>query len=121
MYHKRGVQTTQALHALTKDIIKYCLDQGVEIILLGKLTPIRKNKDNGGKVNQKLHAWSFQKFAQLLTYKAEAVGIQIKTVSERNTSKTCSSCGRNGTRAKRGLLSVRINKARNMARNKMQI
>ncbi|MFX0066935.1 MAG: zinc ribbon domain-containing protein, partial [Candidatus Hermodarchaeota archaeon] len=27
----------------------------------------------------------------------------MKTVSERNSSKTCSSCGRKGNRAKRGL------------------
>lgn len=41
--------------------------------------------------------------AQTLRYKAEAVGIQIKEVSERNSSKRCSTCGKKGSRCKRGL------------------
>ena len=38
-----------------------------------------------------------------LRYKAEAVGIQIEEVSERNSSKCCSTCGKKGSRCKRGL------------------
>ncbi|MFX0095844.1 MAG: zinc ribbon domain-containing protein [Candidatus Hodarchaeota archaeon] len=55
------------------------------------------------KGNQKLHAWSFHQFSQLLAYKAEAVGIRLEYVSERNTSQTCVVCGQKGVRVKRGL------------------
>ncbi|MHA2295819.1 MAG: zinc ribbon domain-containing protein, partial [Candidatus Hodarchaeales archaeon] len=48
-------------------------------------------------------AWQFDRFTQLLTYKAEAAAIKIEKVSERNTSKTCSSCGKTGNRIRRGL------------------
>ncbi|MFX0092592.1 MAG: RNA-guided endonuclease InsQ/TnpB family protein [Candidatus Hodarchaeota archaeon] len=102
-YHKRGCQTLQALHALTNDLIKFCQDRQIQVIVLGKLTHLRKNKDHGDKGNQKLHAWSFAQFAQLLTSKAEAVGILVETVSERNSSKCCSTCGKKGSRCKRGL------------------
>ncbi|MFX0063808.1 MAG: RNA-guided endonuclease InsQ/TnpB family protein [Candidatus Hermodarchaeota archaeon] len=102
-YHKRGCQTLQALHVLTNDLIQFCQDRQIQAIVLGKLTHIRKNKDQGDKGNQKLHAWSFAQFAQLLTSKAEAVGILVETVSERNSSECCSTCGKKGSRCKRGL------------------
>ncbi|MFX1535930.1 MAG: RNA-guided endonuclease InsQ/TnpB family protein [Promethearchaeota archaeon] len=102
-YHKKGRQIRQALHALAKDIINFCLDRGIQIIVLGKLTHIRKKNDLGDKGNQKLHAWSFEQLAQTLRYKAEAVGILVEEVSERNSSKCCSTCGKKGSRCKRGL------------------
>jgi putative transposase len=102
-YHKRSSQIRQALHALAKDIINYCLDRGIQIIVLGKLTHIRKQRDQGDKGNQKLHAWSFKQLAQTLGYKADAAGIPIKEVSERNSSKCCSTCGKKGSRCERGL------------------
>ena len=102
-YQKRGSQTLQALHALINDLIKFCQERQIQVIVLGKLTHIRKNKDHGDKGHQKLHAWSFAQFATLLTSKAEAVGILVEEVSERNSSKCCSTCGKKGSRCKRGL------------------
>ncbi len=102
-HHKRGNQIRQALHALANDIVNYCLDRDIQIIVLGKLTHIRQKKVHGDKGNQKLHTWSFKQLAQTLRYKAEAVGIQIEEVSERNSSKCCSTCGKKGARCKRGL------------------
>jgi putative transposase len=36
---------------------------------------------------------SWNKFFQLLSYKAESAGMKVTEVDPRNTSKTCSSCG----------------------------
>ncbi|MFX1537562.1 MAG: RNA-guided endonuclease InsQ/TnpB family protein [Promethearchaeota archaeon] len=99
MYQKRKAQPNHALHALTKQIINDCLKAEIQIIVLGKLKHIRNKKDYGAKINQKLHAWAFHQFAQLLRYKAEAVGIRVEEVSEWNTSKTCSTCGQPGRRS----------------------
>ncbi len=99
MYKKRKAQPLHALHALTKQIIKDCLEAEIQIIVLGNLKHIRNKKDYGAKTNQKLHAWAFHQFATLLRYKAEAVGIKVEEVSERNTSKTCSTCGQPGRRS----------------------
>jgi putative transposase len=103
LYHKRSYQPDHALHALAKALVAFCKANGIEIIVIGKLTGIRKGKDWGKKGNQKLHAWQFDRFTRLLAYKAEAAAIKIEQVSERNTSKTCSSCGKVGNRIKRGL------------------
>ncbi|MFX0060851.1 MAG: RNA-guided endonuclease InsQ/TnpB family protein [Candidatus Hermodarchaeota archaeon] len=103
MFKKRRFQPNHALHALTKQIVRDCIANNIQVIVLGDLKHIRKDKDTGDKTNQKLHAWSFQKFATLLAYKAEAAGILVELVSERNTSKTCSVCRKKGSRKPRGM------------------
>ncbi|MHA2296073.1 MAG: RNA-guided endonuclease InsQ/TnpB family protein [Candidatus Hodarchaeales archaeon] len=112
LYHKRRYQPDHALHALAKLLVEFCKTNGIEIIVIGKLTGIRKGKDWGKKGNQKLHAWQFGRFTQLLTYKAEAAAIKVEKVSERNTSKTCSSCGKIGNRKKRGLFLCKSKKCK---------
>jgi putative transposase len=103
LYRKRSYQPDHALHALAKALVEFCRVNGIEIIVIGKLTGIRQNKRWGDRGNQKLHAWSYKKLAEYLSYKAEVAGIKIETVSERNTSKTCSTCDKKGKRVKRGL------------------
>ena len=36
-------------------------------------------------MNQRLHGWSFGKFPELLTYKAELVGMKVVLQNERDT------------------------------------
>ncbi|ERH04503.1 MAG: transposase, partial [Halorubrum sp. J07HR59] len=52
-----------------------------------------------------LHSWAFDRFCDLLEYKSEAEGIDFQKASERDTSKSCSSCGqtRDANRVERGL------------------
>ncbi|MDE1861184.1 MAG: transposase [Candidatus Micrarchaeota archaeon] len=40
-----------------------------------------------------IHNASWNRFIQLLSYKAESAGLRIEKVDARNTSKTCSNCG----------------------------
>jgi putative transposase len=52
-----------------------------------------------------LHGWAFDRFTTMLTYKAEAEGIEVDPVSERDTSKSCSVYGTkdDNQRVERGL------------------
>ncbi|ELY94389.1 transposase, IS605 OrfB family protein, partial [Natrialba chahannaoensis JCM 10990] len=77
---------------------------------IGDLSGIREDKDgevkNWGKHgNLDLHGWAFDRFTNILTYKAEMQGVEVNSVSERDTSKTCSCCGRerDANRVERGL------------------
>lgn len=63
-------------------------------IVLGNLKDIRQGKDWGESGNQKLYAWPFAQFKEMLTYKAALSGISVETVSERDTSCTCSICSK---------------------------
>lgn len=101
------------LHSLSKHIVDTCVEKGVGEIGIGDLKNIR-NQDWGRTGNKKLHGWEFERFTNLLEYKAKEKGILVTRVDEKNTSKTCSNCGRidNKSRVHRGLYICRGCRAR---------
>ncbi len=108
--HKRTDRRTHFLHTLSKDIVAECVERGVGTIVVGDLTGIREDENGdahnwGDHGNLDLHGWAFDRFTQMLSYKAEAEGIEVVTTYERDTSKTCSACGRSAKhqRVERGL------------------
>ena len=86
-------QIKDALHKHTAKFVEYCAAKGIGTIILGDLTGIRKRIDYGKKTNQKLHQWAFGKIAELITYKARALGIKVRVIDESYTSQTCPKCG----------------------------
>ena len=107
---KRTDRRTHFLHTLSKDIVSESVKRGVGTIVVGDLGGIREDENgdarNWGKHgNLDLHGWAFDRFTSMLDYKAEERGIAVITKSERNTSKTCSTCGRSADRQRvqRGL------------------
>ncbi|ERH00254.1 MAG: transposase, IS605 OrfB family, central region [Haloquadratum sp. J07HQX50] len=111
MSQKKSGRRTHYFHTLSKHIVQRCAEEGVGTIVVGDLSGIREDEENGesknwGKHgNLDLHSWAFDRFTDLLEYKAEIEGITIKEVSERDTSKSCSCCGRkrDANRVERGL------------------
>lgn len=92
-YHKQTARKKVMLRALADSIVDQCIAREVRTIVIGNLKGIRAGKDYGSEMNQKLHAWPFAKLTELITNKAEREGIKVESVSEKNTSKTCSICG----------------------------
>jgi len=95
------------LHNLSTSIVNECREHGVGTIIIGDLKGIREDKDFGKQTNQQLHAWPFAKLTEMITYKAEEVGIEVVKVSERYTSRACCVCGvinKKSARTHRGLL-----------------
>jgi len=111
LHKKRSARRSHYLHAVTKHIVAECIKRGVGTIAVGNLEGIRENDETGearnwgDRGNKGLHGWAFNRFTNLLTYKAKAEGITVVLVSERDTSKTCSCCGQNrdANRVERGL------------------
>ena len=105
LQNKQTRQINQALHTHSKAIITDCLNKGIKTLVAGELTDIRKDKKFGKKGNQKLHNWSFSKFAKQLEYKCMKVGIRFVKANEAYSSQTCSHCGqiRKANRKHRGL------------------
>ena len=108
---KKSRRRTHYFHTLSKYIVQRCVEKKVGTIVIGDLSGIREDKENGeskswGKHgNLDLHSWAFDRFTDLLEYKAEMEGITVEGVSEENTSKSCSCCGRkrDANRVERGL------------------
>ncbi|RKU24040.1 transposase [Candidatus Poribacteria bacterium] len=86
-------QIKDALHKQTTQFVKYCQVKGIGTIILGDLTGIRNTINYGKRANQKLHQWAFGKIAELITYKAKALGMKVKVIDESYTSQTCPKCG----------------------------
>lgn len=85
-------QIKDCLHKHTTSFVKLCSEKDIGVIVLGDLTNIRDDIDYGKKSNQKIHQWAFGKITQLITYKAERLGIQVKSINESYTSQTCPKC-----------------------------
>ena len=86
-------QIRDCLHKHTRKFLDQCELKGIGTIVLGDLTGIRDNIDYGKKTNQKLHQWPFAKLINMITYKAKALGIKVKSINESYTSQTCPKCG----------------------------
>jgi putative transposase len=108
---KRTERRTHFLHTLSKEIVAKCVERSVGLIRIGDLAGIRTDEETGEPTNWgthgnlDLHRWAFDRFTTMLTYKAEAEGIEVSEVSERRTSKKCSVCGTydGSQRVERGL------------------
>lgn len=67
-------------------------NEGVGTIVIGDPSGIREDEVNGESKNWgthgnlDLHSWAFDRFTDLLAYKAEMDGISVEEVSERDTS-----------------------------------
>ena len=108
---KKSARRMHYFHTLSKHIVERCVDEGVGMIVVDDLSGIRDDEENGESKdwgthgNLDLHSWAFDRFTSMLAYKAEMDGITVEQVSERETSKSCSCCGRkrDANRVERGL------------------
>ncbi|WP_135366650.1 RNA-guided endonuclease InsQ/TnpB family protein [Halosimplex halophilum] len=102
---KRDERRTHFFHAVSKDIVTECAARNVGTIAVGDLTGIREGADWGDHGNLDLHGWAFDRFTEMLEYKAAERGISVERVDERETSKSCGSCGTtdDSQRVERGL------------------
>jgi putative transposase len=102
---KRDERRAHFFHAVSKDIVAECAARNVGKIAVGDLTGIREDADWGDHGNLDLHGWAFDRFTEMLEYKAAEHGISVERVDERGTSKSCASCGTtdDSQRVERGL------------------
>jgi putative transposase len=110
LHHTWSERRTHFIHALAKHIVEQCVERGVGRINVGELNGIREDANGEAKHwgkhgNLDLHGWAFDRFTNILTYKAKVAGIVVEDVSERDTSKTCCVCGKEDDkqRVERGL------------------
>src|SRR5258706_16303631 len=75
------------LHTASKRIIDLLVAEGIGTVIIGK-NPLWKQESNmGRRGNQNFVSVPHARFIEMLTYKAELVGIQVKLTEESYTSK----------------------------------
>ena len=84
-------------HKISRKIITIAKKNNAGIVL-EDLKNIRKTATVSKSFKYSLHSWSFYQLKTFIDYKAKLQGIAVAYIDPRNTSKTCSKCGRIGLR-----------------------
>jgi len=85
--NKRNRQVDHYLHTASKRIIDFLAKEGVGTIIIGKNPLWKQEVNNGRHNNQNFVNIPHARFIDMLTYKAELVGIKVIVTEESYTSK----------------------------------
>jgi putative transposase len=85
--NKRNRQVNHYLHAVSRGIIHFLVEQGVGTIIVGKNPLWKQEAGMGKRNNQNFVALPHARLIDMLTYKASLVGIQVEIQEESYTSK----------------------------------
>ena len=85
--NKRNRQVNHYLHAASKTMIDFLVQEGVGTIIVGKNPLWKQEVGMGKRNNQNFVQIPHARFIDMLTYKAELVGIQVEVQEESYTSK----------------------------------
>ncbi|MFU8653957.1 RNA-guided endonuclease InsQ/TnpB family protein [Methanotorris formicicus] len=93
------------MHKISRWIVELAKEKSVLRIVVGDLTKNFSDLDIGRRNNEKFHRIPFGKLINMITYKAEELGISVDKVDESYTSQKCSACGiiKKSNRKYRGL------------------
>ena len=83
----RNRQVNHYLHAASKSIIDFLVQEGVGTIIVGKNPLWKQETGMGRRNNQNFVQIPHARFIDMLTYKAALVGIQVEVQEESYTSK----------------------------------
>ena len=84
---RRNRQVNHYLHAASKAILDFLVKQGVGTIIVGKNPFWKQGAGMGKRNNQNFVQIPHARFIDMLTYKAELVGIKVEVQEESYTSK----------------------------------
>ena len=76
------------MHKASKKIINYCIDNNIGNIVIGKNKQWKTNINLGRKNNQNFTGIPFNRFINMIQYKAEFFGIKVLVTEESYTSKS---------------------------------
>lgn len=88
VYQKKNNTLQDYLHKCTRYIIRYCLNNSINTLIIGDITNIRKDYDKGHQANQNFHSLPYKKIYIMLGYKAALAGMNFVVQDEKYTSQT---------------------------------
>lgn len=87
LYSKHKLKISNYLHHVSKQVIKYAIDNEIDTIIIGLNKGWKQNINTGKKNNQKFVQIPFDKLIGQIKYKAKLNGIKVCTIEESYTSK----------------------------------
>lgn len=82
-------------HIFSKGAIEFAIKNNAGVIQMERLTGFGRNANDEVENDRKflLRNWSYFELQQLIEYKADAAGIEVRYIDPYHTSQTCSFCG----------------------------
>lgn len=87
MANKRNRRIDHYMHAASKRIVDLLVKEGIGVLVIGKNDRWKHEANMGKRTNQNFVQIPHARFIQMLTYKAELVGIRVEITEESYTSK----------------------------------
>ena len=87
---KRNRRVKDILHKASRKIIDLCVEEGIEVIVVGNHAGWKKRIHMGKKNNQTFVQIPFRTLIEMIKYKGEAAGIRVVVCEESYTSKASS-------------------------------
>ncbi|WP_445176224.1 RNA-guided endonuclease InsQ/TnpB family protein [Microcoleus sp.] len=85
--HRRNCKIDNYLHSASRSIINHRAANSIETLVIGKNDCGKTGRNLGEKTNLNMVSIPHAKFIEMLTYKAQLVGINVVLVTEEYTSK----------------------------------
>ena len=85
--HKRNCKIDNYLHSASRSIINHPAANSIETLVIGKNNGWKTGRNLGKKTTQNMVSIPKAKFIEMLTYKAQLVGIKVVVVTEEYKSK----------------------------------
>ena len=86
LYKKKQLQLNHYYHCVTKEVVKYCVTNNINKVVIGDIKGIRDNAKLGSINNQKLHFLPYDRLYDLLAYKLLREGIELIRIKESYSS-----------------------------------
>ncbi len=85
--NRRNRRIDHYLHTASKRIVDFLVEEGIGTIVIGKNPLWKQECELGSKNNQNFMSIPHARFIEMITYKAQLVGIQVEVREESYTSK----------------------------------
>ncbi|WP_321416600.1 transposase [uncultured Methanomethylovorans sp.] len=81
-------------HKISKEIVKFVIENKVSLIGLEDLKGIRENKVRKVRKDKRYHqsSWAYRQLQDFIAYKAKEAGIKVHFVDPAHTSQECNRC-----------------------------
>lgn len=81
-------------HMISKEIVKFAIENNVSLIGLEDLKGIRENKVRKVRKDNRYHhsSWAYRQLQDFIEYKAKEIGIKVHYVDPAHTSQECNRC-----------------------------
>ena len=89
LYRDKRNAVKDYLHKITRYVADYCHTEGINTVVIGDITGIRKGNNLGRRINRQLHSLPYAQLYIMLEYKLKQYGIRLIR-QEESYSSQCS-------------------------------